>query len=56
MEKHKQPTGGPRIYHTQLTQFMPPPKTYKSKIRSRSTMCQVHTGAHVSLRTPGETD
>ena len=35
---------------------MPPPETYKSEIGSQSTMCQVHTGAYVSLLTPGETD
>ena len=34
---------------SQLTQFMPPPETYKSEIGSQSTMCQVHTGAYVSL-------
>ena len=28
---------------SQLTQFMPPPKTYKSEIGSQSTMCQVCT-------------
>ena len=33
---------------SQLTQFMPPPETYKSEIGSQSTMCQVHTGAYVS--------
>ena len=41
---------------SQLTRFMPPPETYKSEIGSQSTMCQVHTGAYVSLLTPGETD
>ena len=47
----------PRWYThiSQLTQFMPPPETYKSEIGSQSTMCQVHTGAYVSLLTPGET-
>ena len=35
---------------------MPPPETYKSEIGSQSTTCQVHTGAYVSLLTPGETD
>ena len=34
---------------------MPPPETYKSEIGSQSTMCQVDTGAYVSLLTPGET-
>ena len=43
------------IYISQLTQFMPSPETYKSEIRSQSTMCQVHAGAYVSLLTPGET-
>ena len=33
---------------------MPPPETYKSEIGSQSTMCQVQTGAYVSLLTPGE--
>ena len=51
-------TNNPRWYRhiSQLTQFMPPTKTYKSEIGSQSTMCQVHTGAYVSLLTPGETD
>ena len=47
-------TNNPR-WHThisQLTQFMPPPETYKSEIGSQSTMCQVHTGAYVSLLAP----
>ena len=33
---------------------MPPLETYRSKIGSQSTRCQVHTGAYVSLLTPGE--
>ena len=51
-------TNNPRWYMhvSQLTQFMPPPGTYKSEIGSQSTMCQVHTGAHVSLLAPGKTD
>ena len=41
--------------HTsQLTQLMPPPETYKSEIWSQPTMCQVHTGAYVSLLAPGK--
>ena len=40
---------------SQLTQFMPPPETYKSEIGSQSTMCQVQAGAYVSLLTRGET-
>ena len=43
-------------YISQLTQFMPPPETYKSEIGSQSTMCQVQVGAYVSLLTPGETN
>ena len=41
-----------------MTQFMPPPETYdiKREIGSQSTMCQVHTGAHVSLLALGKTD
>ena len=39
-----------------LTQFMPPPETYKSEIESQPTMCQVHTSAYVSLLAPGKTD
>ena len=36
---------------------MPPPETYKkNEIGSQSTMCQVHTGAYVSLLAPGKTD
>ena len=34
---------------SQLTKFMAPPKIYKSEIGSQPTMCQVHTGAYVSL-------
>ena len=44
-------TNSPR-WHThisQLTQSMPLPETCKSEIGSQSTMCQVHTGAYVSL-------
>ena len=41
-------------HKSQLTQFMPPPETYKSEIGSQSTMCQVHTGAYVSLLAPGK--
>ena len=50
-------THNPRWYThiSQLTQFMPPPETYKSEIGSQSTMCQVQAGAYVSLLTPGET-
>ena len=44
-------------HESQLTQFMPPPETYKSEIGSQSTMCQVHgAGAYVSLLAPGKTD
>ena len=35
---------------------MHPPETYKSEIGSQFTMCQVHTGAYVSLLAPGKTD
>ena len=35
---------------------MPPPETYKSEIGSQSTICEVHTGAYVSLLAPGKTD
>ena len=35
---------------------MPPPETYKSEIGSQSTMCQVHTGAYVSLLASVKTD
>ena len=31
---------------------MPPPEANKSGIGSQPTMCQVHTGAHVSLLAP----
>ena len=41
---------------SQLTQLMPPPETCKRKIKSQPTMCQVHTGAYVSLLAPGKTD
>ena len=51
-------TNNPR-WHThmsQLTQFMPPPETYKNEFGSQSSMCQIHTGACVSLLAPGKTD
>ena len=50
-------THNPRWYThiSQLTQFMPPPETYKSEIGSQSPMCQVQAGAYVSLLTPGGT-
>ena len=41
---------------SRLTQFMPPPETYKSEIGSQSTMCQVQAGAYVSLLALGITD
>ena len=53
-EKHNNPRWYTHI--SQLTQFMPPPETYKSGIGSHPTMCQVHTGAYVSLLAPGKTD
>ena len=53
-EKHKQP----KVVHACITAdaFMPPPETYKSEIGIQSTMCQVHTGAYVSLLAPGKND
>ena len=45
-----------RLHISQLTQFMPPPETYKSEIGSQLTMCQVHAGAYVSLLAPEKTD
>ena len=49
--------GGTWYTHmSQLTQVMPPPETYKSEIGSQSTMCQVHTGAYVSLLASVKTD
>ena len=41
---------------SQPTQFMPPPETYKREIGSQPTMCQVQTGAKISLLAPGKTD
>ena len=41
---------------SQLTQFIPPPETFKSEIGSQPTMCQVHTDAYVSLLALGQTD
>ena len=35
---------------------MPPPEASKSEIGSQPAMCQVHTGAYVSLLAPGKTD
>ena len=54
----KKHTHNPRWYThiSQLTQFMPPPETYKYEIGCQPTMCQVHTGAYVSLLPPGKTD
>ena len=54
-EKHE-PKKTRNTHISQLTQFMPPPETYKSETRSQPTMCQVHTGAYVSLLAPGKTD
>ena len=54
-EKHTQPKVV-HAYISHLTQFMPPPETYKSEIGSQSTICQVHTGAYVSLLAPGKTE
>ena len=53
----KKHTLNPRWYThiSHLTQFIPPPETYKSEIGVQSTMCQVQAGAYVSLLTPGET-
>ena len=38
-------------YMSQLTQFVPPPGTYKSEIGSQSTMFQVYTNKQSSLCT-----
>ena len=35
---------------------MPQPETYKSEIESQPRMCQVRTGAYVSLLAPGQTE
>ena len=50
-------THNPRWYThiSHLTQFMPPPETYKSEIGSQSTMCQarpVHTSHYSRLEKP----
>ena len=47
-EYPRKKTHNPRWYThiSQLTQFMPPPETYKSEIGSQSTMCQVQAGAY----------
>ena len=39
-----------------LIRCMLPPEPYESEIGSQPTMCQVHTGAYVSLLAPGRTD
>ena len=53
----KTPTNQTWYTHiSQLTQFMPPPETYKSEIGSQPRMSQVHTGAYVSLIEPGKTE
>ena len=51
-------TNNPRWYThiSPLTQFMPPPETYKSEIGSQSAMCQVHAGAFVSSLAPGKNE
>ena len=55
-DKRKQAKGG-TTHISQLTQFMPPPETYnKNEIGRQPTMCQVHTGAYISLLAPGQTD
>ena len=43
-------------HRSRLKQFMPPPGQYKSEIGSHPTMCQVHTGAYVSLLALGKND
>ena len=54
---HQQTKGGTYTHHiSQLTQFMPPPENIESEIGSQTTMCQVHTGAYVSLLSPGKND
>ena len=57
-EEYPKKNHNPRLYThiSQLKQFMPPPDTYKSEVRSQSTMCQAHTGACVSLLAPEKTD
>ena len=57
-EEYPKKNHNPRLYThiSQLKQFMPPPDTYKSEVRSQSTMCQAHTGAYVSLLASGETN
>ena len=39
-----------------LRSGQPPPETYKSEIWSQSTMCQVYTGAYLSLLAPEKAD
>ena len=51
--RKKTQTNQRRYTHiSQLTQFMPPLETYKSEIGSQLTICQVYTGAYVSLLAP----
>ena len=50
-------TGEGRAHISQLTQLMLAPETCKSNIiGSQSTLCQVQTGAYVSLLAPERTD
>ena len=51
-------THNPRWYTRilQLTQFMPPPETYKSEIGSSLRCAGSMSGAYVSLLAPGKTD
>ena len=55
-EKHTKQKQRWYTHISQLTQFMPPPETYKSEIGSQPTMCLVHTGTYVALLATGKPD
>ena len=52
-KKHIQTKGGTLVYHSWRSSCLRQ-KHIKSEIGSQPTMCQVHTGAYVSLLAPGK--
>ena len=54
-KEHKQTKGGTRTYHGRRNLYHRQ-KHIQPEIGSQPTMCQVHTGAYISLLTPGKTN
>ena len=51
-KKHEQTKGGTRIYHSWRNSCLHQKHMKEREIGSQPTMCQVHTGAYVSLLAP----